>query len=257
MLPAVLRPRLRRSSASSSGVPTLTKQAEDFGYSIYGSASQYVPGLDLPNVVPSTFSDLPPTAQADLAYSAIGQYNDAATPLQNALVAAGIANGGVIMTPHLMEQITDSQGAVVKTYKPTPMLTVSTPAAAAAVSKSDAGAWPRHRSGRHGERDLPGLVARGGQDGYGAGPGADRPRADRRLDDRLPAGRSGPRSWPSPWSCPTRAYSVTGAQMAGPIVKQVFQAYLNETGGHVMTPCCALTATARTRSVGSGRHGTG
>ena len=39
------------------------------------------------------------------------------------------------MTPHLMEQITDSQGAVVKTYKPTPMLTAATPAAAAAVSK--------------------------------------------------------------------------------------------------------------------------
>jgi cell division protein FtsI/penicillin-binding protein 2 len=30
---------------------------------------------------------------------------------------------------------------------------------------------------------------------------------------------------------PYQSFSVTGAQVAGPIVKQVFQAYLNETGG--------------------------
>ena len=41
------------------GVPTVTKQAEDFGYSLYGSKSPYVPGLDLPGVVPSVFSALP------------------------------------------------------------------------------------------------------------------------------------------------------------------------------------------------------
>jgi peptidoglycan glycosyltransferase len=117
------------------GVATETKQAEDFGYALDGSKSPYVPDIDLPDVVPSVFSALQPDAQAFLAQSAIGQYNVRSTPLEGALVAAGIANGGVIMTPHLMEKITDSQGAVVKTYKPTPMLTAATPAAAAAVTK--------------------------------------------------------------------------------------------------------------------------
>ena len=159
------------------GVPTLTKQAQDFGYSIYEAATQYVPNLDLPNVIPSTFSELSPNSQAFLAYSAIGQYNDAATPLQNALVAAGIANGGVIMTPHLMEQIRDSQGNVVTTYKPTPMLTVSTPGRGRIGGQADAERGQRHCPGRHGERDLPGLVARGGQDGHGPGPGAHRARS--------------------------------------------------------------------------------
>ena len=48
-------------------------------------------------------------------------------------MASGIANGGVIMTPHLMQQIRDSQGNVVTTYHPTPMLTAATPQAAASV----------------------------------------------------------------------------------------------------------------------------
>jgi len=102
------------------GVPILTKQAEDFGYALSDSTSPYVAGLDLPGVKPSVFSSLQPQAQAFLADSAIGQYNDRSTPLEGALVAAGIANGGVIMTPHLMEKITDAKGAVVETYDPSP-----------------------------------------------------------------------------------------------------------------------------------------
>jgi peptidoglycan glycosyltransferase len=49
--------------------------------------------------------------------------------------AAAIANGGVIMTPHLMSQIRDAQGNVVETYTPKPMSRTATPAAAAAVKK--------------------------------------------------------------------------------------------------------------------------
>ncbi len=52
-------------------------------------------------------------------YSAIGQLTIQDTALQNAMVAAGIANGGVVMTPHLMSSIQDSQGSEVKTYTPT------------------------------------------------------------------------------------------------------------------------------------------
>ena len=39
-----------------------------------------------------------------------------------ALVAAGIANGGVIETPHVMAQIRDSQGNLVTSYAPKPWL---------------------------------------------------------------------------------------------------------------------------------------
>lgn len=40
-----------------------------------------------------------------LAQSGIGQYNVATTPLQMALVAAGIANGGVVMRPYVVQTV--------------------------------------------------------------------------------------------------------------------------------------------------------
>jgi penicillin-binding protein A len=93
------------------GVPIMTKQAELFGYNS-------VPGIDLPNVQKSLFPDLPDNSQSHLGQSAIGQYNVQTTALQNAMVAAGVANGGVLMTPHLMSSIHDSQGSLVQTYTP-------------------------------------------------------------------------------------------------------------------------------------------
>jgi penicillin-binding protein A len=96
------------------GASTLRQQADLFGINS-------VPGIDLPSVVASKLQTLPDNSQAFQAYTAIGQYGVQDTALQNAMIAAGIADGGVIMTPHLMSSIHDSQGAVVQTYTPTPM----------------------------------------------------------------------------------------------------------------------------------------
>lgn len=41
--------------------------------------------------------------RAQLALSSIGQYNTAATPLQMAMVAAAVANGGTLMQPHIID----------------------------------------------------------------------------------------------------------------------------------------------------------
>jgi penicillin-binding protein A len=109
------------------GVDTLQKQAELFGMNS-------VPPIDLPNVTASPLTPLPANSQAFLAYTAIGQYGVKETALQNAMVAAGIANGGVLMTPHLMSSIHDSQGALVTSYTPKPMSTVASPADAQAVT---------------------------------------------------------------------------------------------------------------------------
>jgi peptidoglycan glycosyltransferase len=109
------------------GDATLQKQAELFGYNS-------VPGIDLPGVVASVFPDIPANSDVYLAYSAIGQYDVQATALQNAMVAAGIANGGVVMTPHLMSQIRDSQGNVVQTYSPKALPRSATQQAATQVT---------------------------------------------------------------------------------------------------------------------------
>ncbi len=53
-----------------------------------------------------------------VAISAIGQDNDLANPLQMALVASAVANGGVEMRPRLVSEIRDAQGRVVQTFPP-------------------------------------------------------------------------------------------------------------------------------------------
>ncbi|MFJ8820646.1 penicillin-binding transpeptidase domain-containing protein [Streptomyces sp. NPDC102467] len=60
--------------------------------------------------------------KSQLALSSIGQYDTAATPLQMAMVSAAVANGGTLMSPHLVERTTASDGDPVsttggKTYK--------------------------------------------------------------------------------------------------------------------------------------------
>ncbi len=39
------------------------------------------------------------------AYSAIGQYSDQVTPLQEAMLSASIANNGTLMTPYMVQQV--------------------------------------------------------------------------------------------------------------------------------------------------------
>lgn len=63
------------------------------------------------------------TAAPQFALAGIGQGPDAVTPLQMALVAAAIANHGVIMTPHVGAQVTDQDGKTVESIKPRTWLT--------------------------------------------------------------------------------------------------------------------------------------
>jgi peptidoglycan glycosyltransferase len=52
-----------------------------------------------------------------LAQTGIGQNDVAATPLQMALVAAGVANDGEIMAPHVMQEVRARDGAVVERFE--------------------------------------------------------------------------------------------------------------------------------------------
>jgi penicillin-binding protein A len=60
-----------------------------------------------------------PASQALTAYSAIGQYSDTVTPLQEAMFAATIANRGKLMTPYLVQQVTASDLSTVERTTPT------------------------------------------------------------------------------------------------------------------------------------------
>ena len=54
-------------------------------------------------VTPSVFP--PVTDPAFTAYQAIGQFSDRVTPLQEAMIAETIANGGRMMAPYLVKEV--------------------------------------------------------------------------------------------------------------------------------------------------------
>ncbi|MEU9973016.1 penicillin-binding protein 2 [Streptomyces sp. NPDC051014] len=57
--------------------------------------------------------------KAQTALSGIGQFDVTATPLQMAMVSAAIANGGKLVSPHMVSQVTDSGGDVLQNYDDT------------------------------------------------------------------------------------------------------------------------------------------
>ena len=93
------------------GPDDMINTAENFGF------NREVP-IDLTAPARSNFPvDFERNTPA-LAQSAIGQNDVSATPLQMAMVAAAVANGGEIMTPHVMRDVRDTDGNIVDEYDP-------------------------------------------------------------------------------------------------------------------------------------------
>ncbi|MEA2519623.1 MAG: penicillin-binding protein, partial [Chloroflexota bacterium] len=59
-----------------------------------------------------------PETQVDPGRFAFGQERLLATPLQMAMVAAGVANNGVVMRPYVVGKVVDSKGKTVTTTHP-------------------------------------------------------------------------------------------------------------------------------------------
>jgi len=95
------------------GTARLFDQARKFGFA--GHVDFDVPFSEGRFPSPSDVPDNSP----GLAFSAIGQQDVAANPLQMALVGAAIGNGGLEMQPHLVRQILDPQGVPIRTIGPT------------------------------------------------------------------------------------------------------------------------------------------
>jgi peptidoglycan glycosyltransferase len=94
------------------GSTALKQQADKFGMN---SSSLTIP---MP-VSPSDY--LQPPSQALTAYSAIGQFSDTVTPLQEAMFSAAIANGGKLMKPYLVQDIKAPDLSTVQQATPTPL----------------------------------------------------------------------------------------------------------------------------------------
>lgn len=92
----------------SLGWGAIERKAHDFGW---GDA------LEIP--LPAAASQLPEGPnEPQIAQSSIGQFDVSATPLQMAMVAAAIANDGVLMRPYLVDSIRDDDLTLVSTTEP-------------------------------------------------------------------------------------------------------------------------------------------
>ncbi len=128
------------------GPENLTATAEKFGFNSK-------PPIDLPNPAASVFvSDYGPFNRTNttaagreydvfdntpaFAQASIGQFETKATPLQMAMVAAGIGNNGRLMEPKVVTEIRNVDGEVIETRNDELIDVVMSPASAATMRRA-------------------------------------------------------------------------------------------------------------------------
>lgn len=104
----------------NSDNPVLVKLSQALGIEkFYGYVKAFgfydKTGIDLPGEAASIFQKRP--REIDMATASFGQ-NFQTTPIQIITAYASFANGGKLIEPHLLKELTDSKGNVVSKYKP-------------------------------------------------------------------------------------------------------------------------------------------
>ena len=203
------------------GGDALVGTAEGFGFND-------APPIDLPQAAPSpigtvdNFNDNGPV----LSQTGIGQNDVTTTPLQMAMAAGAIANGGVVMRPHVMAEVRDDEGDVVRAFRSRPWRTALAPPEAATMRDAMINVVTNGTAGR---LEVPGVPTAGktgtAQVGttsdlshtwiVGFAP-ADAPRvAIAVIVENVPGGGN----------------EATGGRVAAPIGQQVLAAGLAATAG--------------------------
>lgn len=108
-----------RESIKNSCNPALMQIGELLGidlfnqyYDAFGFSEKT--GIDLPGEADDIYFDRDTMGEVHLATASFGQ-NFAITPIQMVTAVASIANGGYLVQPHMVEQITDSKGNIINT----------------------------------------------------------------------------------------------------------------------------------------------
>lgn len=72
-------------------------------------------GIDLPGEGTSIFYPETAFSELDLATASFGQ-NFKVSPIQQIMAVSTVANGGYLLTPHMVKEVQDSKGNVIQTY---------------------------------------------------------------------------------------------------------------------------------------------
>jgi peptidoglycan glycosyltransferase len=215
----------------------LAEEAESFGFN-------HVPPLDLPNTEASVFPTESEVGNSTAfeGYSAIGQFDDKATVLQMALVAAAMADNGTIMAPHVVSRAVNPYGETVFTYHPHVWLHATSATTATQVRQLMTGV-----TGATGLTDttagelfsgwysqhLPTIAAKTGTAEpfsntcgtynwlIALGPAAQGQTPTVAMAAMIPVSQS---------ECSSGAFQPTGASIAGPVLLPVLQAALQQQG---------------------------
>jgi penicillin-binding protein A len=155
-----------------------------------------------------------------LAFSAIGLDNDLVNPLQMALIASAVANGGEMMRPRVVRQVRDSQARVIREFEPERYAQVMSRGSAEALREMMLAVV---ESGTGSAARIPGIEVAGktgtATNGEGRPPNAwftaFASRGDRRIAVSVIVLDGG-----------DLGNEATGGQVAAPIVQQVISAYL-------------------------------
>jgi peptidoglycan glycosyltransferase len=182
------------------------------------------PNLTIP--LPVSPSNYPPvSAPSFTAYSAIGQYSDTVTPLQEAMFSAAIANGGTLMTPYMVQKITAPDLTPLETTQAATLSTTVTPSVASDVKRMMINVVQSPQGTAHAAAFLPNIEIAGktGTAQNGANNSG--------LDDAVFTGFA-PANSPNP----RIAVGVIiksgglGADASAPIAVKVIQAYMASLG---------------------------
>jgi peptidoglycan glycosyltransferase len=202
------------------GATDMVNGAQSWGFNA-------APPIDLPDPARSVFPTDVANNPPKLAQSSIGQSDVQATPLQMALVSAGVANQGKIATPHLMTKVRDSQGDVIKEYDQGTWLEPMSPELAE-IMRGDMVNVAQNGTAR--ALQIPGYEV-GGKTGT-AQIGTEPPTSHTWI-----MGFAGPPGQPATVAIAVvvldqpGASEFTGGAVAAPIAKAVMQAILNAQAG--------------------------
>jgi penicillin-binding protein 2 len=144
------------------GIDAIAEYAQAFGL---GQATGLELGTESAGLVPSSAwkrrARGQPWYSGETLSAAIGQGYDLVTPVQMALLAATVANGGTVYRPHLIRRVTDNGGAVVRQYGVQPERTLRLDPANLAAVKDGLWGVVNEPGGTGAAARVPGLSVAG------------------------------------------------------------------------------------------------